>query len=383
MTAATSARPYRGTVDPSSRRDRAVDTLIAAAFVAVSVLLSIGLTEGPERRAVAVALGAVHAGSLAFRRRWPVGVVVVMAATALLSLPAGVPAVVLGPAVLVAVYTVGARCDLLRSRQVLGGVLVVTAGVVVGNGADAGTVTSNSVALAVAWWLGDRSRRAAAAAEADRLAAAEHARRAVVDERLRIARELHDVVAHAMSVIAVQAGTGRFVLERSPDVAADALATIERTSRAALQELRRLLTVLREEDVEDTELAPAPGVADLGRLVELTATAGVAVEIDVRGERRALPAGVELCVYRVVQEALTNVQKHARARRAVVTIEYAPTDVGVEVCDDGIGTSAPSTRGHGLVGMRERVALYGGSLETGPNGVGFRVAARIPIEGGA
>ena len=369
-----------------SRRDQAVDVAIAVAFIALSILLSVGVVDGAVKRSIAIGLGVVHNGSLAFRRRWPIALLAVMAVTAVLCLVAGLPVVILGPGVTVAVYTVGARTAPDRSKQALAAVLAVMGLVVAGNGADAGTIVSNSVAMVVAWWLGDRSRRAAMETEAERVAAAESARRAVVHERLRIARELHDVVAHAMSVIAVQAGTGRFVIRESPDVAAEALATIETTSRGALQELRRLLTVLRDEDPDEEALAPAPGVRDIDQLVETTERAGVDVDVVVRGAPAPLPAGVDLCVYRVVQEALTNVRKHARARRAVVTIGYDGPMVEVEVRDDGVGATGPvpaagSGHGaHGLVGMRERVELYGGSFEAGGNGAGFRVAARIPIE---
>ncbi|HEX7166375.1 MAG TPA: sensor histidine kinase, partial [Acidimicrobiales bacterium] len=202
---------------------------------------------------------------------------------------------------------------------------------------------------------------------------------AVADERLRIARELHDVVAHAMSVIAVQAGTGRFVIRESPDVAAGALAAIETTSRDALQEMRRLLAVLRDGE-PDGELLPAPGLADLSELVAASAAAGVDVEVVTRGDPLPLPAGLDLCAYRIVQEALTNVRKHARATRATVAVSYDETELTVEVRDDGVGAASPPVPGHGLVGMRERVTLYDGSLETGPaRPGGFRVFARLPL----
>jgi signal transduction histidine kinase len=363
-----------------SRRDQVVDMAIAAAFVALSVVLSVALVDGAVKTSLALALGVVHSGSLSFRRRRPIGVVVVMAATAVLCVAAGLPVVVLGPAVIVAMYTVGAREEPAGSKRVLVGVLVVTALVVLASGADAATVVTNSIVLSVAWWLGARSFGAAMETEAERAASAEAARRAVIDERLRIAREMHDVVAHAMSVIAVQAGTGRFVIEQSPDVAAEALATIETTSRAALQELRRLLTVLRDEDLADEPLTPAPGVRDLDGLVEANAQAGLDVQVLVRGEPSPLPAGVDQCVYRVVQEALTNVRKHARVARAVVTLEYDESTLGVEVRDDGVGSTAASGSGHGIVGMRERVELYGGRLEIGAARRGFRVAARLPVE---
>jgi signal transduction histidine kinase len=211
------------------------------------------------------------------------------------------------------------------------------------------------------------------------------ARRAVVEERLRLARELHDVVAHAMSVIAVQSGVGAHVADTQPEEAAKALAAIEATSRAALEELRRLLGVLRQEDEPQGDLAPVPGLADLEGLLAEVAKTGLAVKLQVHGTRPSLPAGVDLSAYRIVQEALTNVVKHAGPARAQVTVGYHDQNVTVEVTDDGRGamTSASDGRvgsGHGLIGMRERVAAFGGNLEVGPGlDGGFRVAARLPL----
>jgi signal transduction histidine kinase len=255
--------------------------------------------------------------------------------------------------------------------------------VVTANGSDAGTVVTNTVALVLAWWLGDRARRAALETEAERAAVAEAVRQATLDERLRIARELHDVVAHAMSVIAVQAGTGRFVIDESPAVAAEALATIETTSRAALEEMRRMLEVLRDHEAAG-ELLPAPGLGDIDRLVEANLDAGLDVEVVTEGQAAALPSGLGLCAFRIIQEALTNVRKHAHASRAVVAVRYDESLLTVEVRDDGVGARGPGREGHGLVGMRERAALYAGSVETGSaEGGGYRVRARFPLGGAA
>jgi signal transduction histidine kinase len=246
--------------------------------------------------------------------------------------------------------------------------------------------------LAVAWMLGHfvGDRQVYAAQLEERTAELEQAReelarRAVVEERLRLARELHDVVAHAMSVIAVQSGVGAHVANTQPKEARRSLAAIEATSRAALEELRRLLGVLRQEDEPQGALAPVPGLADLEGLLAEVAKAGLAVKLQVNGTRPPLPAGVDLSAYRIVQEALTNVVKHAGPARAQVTIRYRDHDVTVEVIDDGRGavTSASDGRvgtGHGLIGMRERVQAFGGDLEVGPRpGGGFRVAARLPV----
>ena len=365
------------------RRDALVDVAITAGFAAISALLIAGVVDGAADLARAGALAAVHVGALLGRRRRPLPVLAVMGATALLSVPLGVPVVVLGPAVLAAVYTVGARAEPALARWALAATLAVTAVVVPANGMDAGTFVSNAVALGVAWWLGDRARRTAADAERERADAADAAQQAAAAERLRIARELHDVVAHAMSVIAVQAGTGRFVIDESPEVARDALAAIETTSRSALEELRRLLSVLRDDDAARGDLLPTPGLRDLDELVAATVHAGVTVDVDQKGEAVALPSGLDLCAYRVVQEALTNVRRHARARAAAVSITFAPDCLHVVVDDDGIGAAtAASTGGHGLVGMAERVALYGGTLDAGPRpGGGYRVAAHLPLAG--
>jgi signal transduction histidine kinase len=206
----------------------------------------------------------------------------------------------------------------------------------------------------------------------------EAAKRALADERLRIAQELHDVVAHSMGVIAVQAGVGAHVIDTDPPEAKKSLDAISTTSRATLTEIRRLLGVLRADG--DAGYEPAPGLADLDRLVTDLDGAGLAVDVQFEGDRHDLPPGVDLTAYRIVQEALTNVLKHAGPAAATVTVGYEPDAVRIEVVDDGRGVNGrASGGGHGLVGMRERVAVYGGTLETGPRvGGGFRVAARLP-----
>ena len=220
------------------------------------------------------------------------------------------------------------------------------------------------------------------AAELER-AREELARRAVVEERLRIARELHDVVAHSMSIIAVQSGVGAHVLDSQPEEARKALAAVEATSRQALAEMRRLLGVLRQEAEPSGSLAPSPGLAEVDALAAEVARAGARVEVRIEGTRPELPLGLDLSAYRIVQEALTNVVRHAGPATARVRIRYAPDTVDIEVVDDGHGTGTGRTDGHGIAGMRERAALYGGSLDAGPlPGGGFRVAAHLPVEPG-
>jgi signal transduction histidine kinase len=206
----------------------------------------------------------------------------------------------------------------------------------------------------------------------------EAAKRAVADERLRIAQELHDVVAHSMGVIAVHAGVGIHVIDSDPREAKQSLEAISRTSRGTLTEIRRLLGVLRADDGAAYE--PAPGLGDLGRLVTDVATAGLPVDLQFDGTPVEVPPGVDLTAYRIVQEALTNVLKHAGDARATVVVGYEPAALRLEVRDDGLGPNGRAdANGHGIVGMRERVAVYGGTLEVGARpGGGFRVVARLP-----
>jgi signal transduction histidine kinase len=200
---------------------------------------------------------------------------------------------------------------------------------------------------------------------------------------MRIARELHDVVAHTMSVIAVRSGVARAVLDTRPEEAGEALAIIEETSRQALQEMRHLVGVLRQgEDPTPgpADLGPAPGLADLPSLLEQVARAGVTVTLDQHGQPRALPPGIDLSAYRIIQEALTNVVRHAGVGDAHLEIRYRPDDVEIAITNPVAGSAAPTNGdgGHGLVGMRERVALYGGELRAGPTAGGFEVIARLP-----
>jgi signal transduction histidine kinase len=244
--------------------------------------------------------------------------------------------------------------------------------------------------LVVAWALGDaiRSRRAQQAerlrvAEQEAAAAHEQSSRAVVEERLRIARELHDVVAHSMSLIAVQAGVGGHVIRTDVDAAEHALEVIAETSRNALTQTRSMLGLLREENA-DPAAAPIQTIDDLDALVADVARAGVEVSLSIKGPRRPLGPGVELTAYRIVQESLTNVLKHSGSAQADVNVIYRDNGVDVEVRDAGgdarpLPADAAVASGHGLVGLRERTRLLGGTLEYGAlEGSGFRVAAHLP-----
>ena len=250
------------------------------------------------------------------------------------------------------------------------------------------TYLASEICVGLAWLAGwnlrrRRARWAELRARAERLEREreEEARRAVTEERLRIARELHDVIAHSMSVIAVQSAVGNHVIDTQPAEARQALAAIEATSRSALTEMRRLLGVLRQEGEPRGSLAPAPGLADLASLVSQVRDAGLQVWINVDGQRGPVPPGIDLSAYRIIQEALTNVLKHAAVSSANVTISYRPDSVTVEVTDSGPpGLSGKTGSGHGIIGMRERVAVFGGEFAAGPGADGsFRVRACFPI----
>jgi signal transduction histidine kinase len=237
------------------------------------------------------------------------------------------------------------------------------------------TVVTVVVMLLVRRVVGDRDRRARVA-ERERDVAA---REAVVEERARIARELHDVIAHNVSMIVLQAGAERRVLRTGDGSTRDVLATIEEIGRSALTEMRRLLGMLRSDSPEP--LAPQPGLSALPTLIAQVRDAGLPVELQIDGERRELPAGIELSAFRIVQEALTNSLRHAGQARAQVSIRYHADTLEIEVTDDGADPArAASAGGHGLVGMRERAALYGGHFDAGHRpGGGFAIRVLLPV----
>jgi signal transduction histidine kinase len=235
--------------------------------------------------------------------------------------------------------------------------------------------------MAVAWGIGRAVHDHAARADsADVRAAA-----AVAEERARIARELHDVVAHSVSLMVVQAGAATQVVEADPATARAALETLRRTGVDALADMRRLVGLVRGDgasaDAAD-RLAPQPGTAAITDLVDATTRVGLDVRLEIAGPARPLPTGLELAAYRIVQESLTNVRRHSGASHAVVRLRYLVDAVEVEVVDDGAGPPSDRGTGHGLLGMRERVAVYGGRLDVGgaPGG-GFRVHAVLPVAG--
>ena len=234
--------------------------------------------------------------------------------------------------------------------------------------------------MIIAWLIGHSIRQARGRTE---LVRAQAAAQTVMAERLRIARELHDIVAHSIGIIAIQAGSGRRVFDASPAEARDALAAIEATSRETLSGLRRMMTGLRRAEPGSgpgqAPLGPAPGLADIERLAAMTLDAGVQVEVEWLGSREPLPADIDLSAFRIIQEAVTNVVRHAGTDRCLVWIDQQDGQLSIEVTDNGRGGSTTGT-GYGITGMRERAALLGGDFSAGPRpDGGFRVAARLPV----
>lgn len=384
--------------NPQLLVDVAVAVVVALLAVDDLASSSAGLAAG-DRAADFVAYALVIAGSLSlvWRRRTPLVVLVIVCAVVitiwLRGYGAHLPSLGLPALYAVAVHSQHRRrAWWMLSVAVV--VLMVVASVSVldqPDGFDYLTALSMLAFLVGAIGVGlivrnrvrifTDSERRAEAAEADRAA---EAQRAVLKERSRIAREMHDVVAHSMSVIAVQAAAGQEIVRADPERAAQVFARIEAVGRESLTELRRMLGVLRESGDDEASLAPQPGIADLATLVAHSCAAGVTTDLTLEGVARPLPPGVELTAYRIVQEALTNVRKHAGASaRAMVCLVYAPGALVVEVVDDGCGAATSLSRtglGQGLIGMRERVEIYGGELKAGPRpGGGFGVRASLPV----
>jgi signal transduction histidine kinase len=321
---------------------------------------------------------------LAWRRRAPLAVVaVVMGALVVESLAVGSAPTPDSSLVawLLAIYTVAAHCD--RVQALVGGALSVGAGLV-WIGVDDWLFPV--VVFGGAWLAGRmvRQREVHARVVEERSAALDrereaNARAAAAEERARIARELHDVLSHSVSVMVVQAGAERMALGSDRAATGETLEAIERTGRQALAEMRRLLGMLRVGG-EPPAHTPQPTLGELDELVAQVREAGLPVELHFEGEPTALPPGVAVSAYRIVQEALTNVLKHAGPARARVIVRYASRELELEIADDGRGSRAVGDPGHGLVGMRERVALYGGDFDAGArNGGGFVVRARLPL----
>jgi signal transduction histidine kinase len=379
------------------RHPMLVDSVLAAAllFGGVGPTFARGMFLG-----IPLALGL--AAPVVFRRKHPVAAYYTAVAAGGLQVALDVRPAATDVAILILLYTLAAYTP---RRTSIWGLAVCLAGSAIGtirwisliNHSLLEWLTAGAMLLAgpalLAWVLGDsmRYRRAYYAGLEDRAARLEaerdaQAKVAAAAERARIARELHDVIAHNVSVMVVQADGASYALATDPARAREALAAISATGRQALAEMRRLLGVLRrEEDGASSERAPQPGIGELGELLDQARTAGLPVSFTVEGDPQPLPGGIALATYRIVQESLTNTRKHAGpVASAAVLLRYSPDAVVLTISDDGRGgldgTALPGAPGHGLTGMRERVAVYGGAVTAGPRpGGGFEVVATLPL----
>ena len=370
-----------------------VDVAVAVGLAVLSFLPYLsGAAEPGSTGAITIALLLLQSLPLIVRRRAPLAVLLVVVSATVVQialLPPGED-LLAGLGLLVAVYTVGERLDRPTSLGLTALTGVMIAALLIGRGGLPDVLQNliqTELILAVAWLVGDAARirrlyteslvEHARLIESER---EERTRRAVLEERERIARELHDVVAHHVSVIVIQAGGGLSALDRRPEEARSALDSIAATGRQALTEMRRMLGVLGEGE----PAGPMPGLDLLDELIGQVRAAGLAVELSIEGERRRLDPGLELSAYRIIQEALTNSLKHTGGGRARVIVTYEPGALVIAVDDERGPGGAPAVEalhaGRGLVGMRERVAMLRGSLDARPTSAGFRVIARLPID---
>jgi signal transduction histidine kinase len=383
-----------------TRRPRAADAALSVAVFVTSLFFAFdgsdaGLVmDAPDGRpwtvtvgdvpiAAALVLLALACAALYWRRSQPFAVLWVTVIATALATGIGYAQLGGGLAMLVALYTVGRHASSdLWSYIGLGGAWAVFGLDYLLGELTAAAVGVGLVVVSMAWYIGKRVRmRAERAAQLERERAAD-ADRAVAEERTRIARELHDVVAHRVSLMTVQAGAAKTIVGDDPQAALQAMEAVEHAGREALDELRHLLGVLRPK-AEGGSLGPQPGLADVGRLVDQFREAGLDVSFTISHVPTGLPARVDLSAYRIVQEALTNVLKHAGPGAwSEVRVNLDNEVVSIEVTDDGHAVTTPGS-GHGIMGMRERALLLGGSLTAGPRvDGGFRVMARLPIGGG-
>jgi signal transduction histidine kinase len=378
----TPRRPCRTVEDMSPKL---ADALVAVTVAAgMTLTISVAEEEGTrEPDAVAYLLGLAVAALLLGRRQWPVGVLLgsigVLWVYYSLDYPAFAPAVPLAAAT----YFAAAAGHARAAAALVAGVLVFGVGwQTLGEDASLASVLGiNTLAdaslLAAVLLLGETVRSRRAWADEVRARLEHEAERRAEEERLRIARELHDVMAHTIAGVTVQAGVAADVLDDDPDQAKAALRAIREGSREAMAELRATVGLLRDGD-DETPRTPAPGFGELDGLADTVGGTGLDVSVQVDGPARSLPGAVELTAYRIVQESLTNVIRHARASTASVSVRYEPDAIVVRVEDDGRG-SGDGPAGHGIAGMRERAAALGGTLEAGPAPRGgFRVSARLP-----
>jgi signal transduction histidine kinase len=397
----------------TGRQWLAIDCVVAAVAAGLT-LFTVGLLHGPHDHAptVVTAAFAVAVTPVAVRRIWPVPVLIVVTGVGCLLTVLGRGPVLVDLTLGMAVYTAAVRCRRTAAIAMLVVTELAFAGVFVTAAAYSRSQTDAVRGLMVAaglWFVGDsvRERRKYLAGLAEqeaerRQAEAQRSSQALREERVRIARELHDVVAHSLSVVTVQAGVGRKVEAARPGEALRALRAVEVTGRGALEEVRRILGLLREDDGEAPSLAPSPGLEDLDELANNVRAAGIPVRLAVTADSVALPPAVAMTVYRIVQEALTNVVKHTRRAEASVQVDAGAAGVRITVTDNGRSWAATPARtaagvaddpagpdggtrtGHGILGMRERAAAFHGTLDAGPlPGGGFQVTAFLPTPGPA
>ncbi|MFC5802995.1 sensor histidine kinase [Streptomyces formicae] len=389
------------------RHPTGVDSFWAVVLLGLAMMWAVpeNVHAGNEPRVVAVVIVFLLSLSVALRRRAPEKMLLLVAAVGVAQLVLDIKVNVADFAMLVLIYTVAAHDGPRWASRLAfaGGLSAATLSQVrwpvedTGVGGQIFFTIVMSVPFALAWVLGDslRTRRAYFAQLEERASRLEKEREAqskvaVAAERARIARELHDVVAHNVSVMVVQADGAAYVLDAAPDQARQALETISSTGRQALAEMRRLLGVLRTGDApESGEYVPQPDVEQIEDLVEQVRTAGLTVDFKIEGTPRPLPSGVELTAYRIVQEALTNTRKHGGPNAgASVRLVYFDDGLGLLVEDDGRGAAhemyedgGADGKGHGMIGMRERVGMVGGTLDAGPRpGGGFRISALLPLK---
>jgi signal transduction histidine kinase len=366
---------------------------VAALFATAQYEVWVGpiFQEVPGPRGLNALLLALVTLPLLWRRRYPVGSFVVVVVAIALQSQVETHAGVAGGdeqgtlqswlAALFAFYSVAAHAEAQRAVAVaavaLCGWIAEDVRQVVTNNAGLDNTVPAWFLLAAAWGLGYALHGREAEVHELRREREAQAQAAVAAERERIARELHDVIAHSLSVMVVQAQAADRVLEGEHASAREAIASIDATGRQALSEMRRLVGMLREQ--AEPDLAPQPGLGQLDALIERVGDAGLPVDLTIEGVPRPLSPGLDLAAYRIVQEGLTNALKHAGPATAHVLVRYGANDMELEVADDGRGGRATNGGGHGLAGMRERVAVYGGVLESGPReGSGFLVRARLP-----
>ena len=363
---------------------------IGAQVIALEIVVLVGTSfaarfhpHSPPLDAIALGLLVLAGGTIGIASRWPVAAVGLALAAVLAYHWRGYAPAAIDLALMVALYKAATLQHLWRS-VVLSGIAVLGYAVVGlsspgGLSLEALWLGTLAVLASVGLGLGVSGQRAYNRAKRE-----EETQRRVTEERLRIARELHDVVSHSISTINVQAGVAAHVMGDQPEQAREALLAIRDTSKDTLRELRGILQVLRQVD-EVEPRQPAPGLAQLDILVDTASRAGIPTQVSTVGTVRRLPAAIDLAAYRIIQESLTNVVRHAGRASARLTISYEPAQVVIEVTDDGRGAppnGRADTDGHGIAGMRERVNAVGGEIELGPrSGRGFRVRATLPTNG--